>query len=176
MLLRIVVFRAIDGCGKVLEFYNGSGLFRLDLQTGELSDMVPDEKLATYAFSISPQDTKLIYAKEGTKLLTIKLKNVFSGQEKSITLDEKYDGAGNFAWFPNEDKVLFVATENVCEDNQIYSILTLDLSTLEVKTVIDLLDRNLSAIEWEAPDILRMSDWHGNTWILDIKLSQLILF
>ncbi len=172
--LYLIIFRIRDGCG-VLKFYDGSGLFRFDLLTGKLLDLVSEEPSASYTFSISPQESSLIYVQQGEVPITIRVKDVFSGKESTIALEEKYDGSGNFAWFPNDNAVLFVAVENICEDDQNYDLIALDLDTMGMKTIVDNLDRDLTVIEWETPDTVLMSDQQGNTWVLNLKSSQLVL-
>ena len=173
--LYLATYRAMDGCGKVLEFYTGSGLLNLNLQTGELSEIVYEKPLASYAFSISPTESLLVYAEEGEKPPSIRVKNAFGEEVNSITLDEKFDGVGNFTWFPSEDEILFVATENVCKDNQNFALIILNLNTLKTKVIVDKFDRNLTAMEWESTEVLQMIDGQGNIWILDLKSSQLTM-
>lgn len=173
--LFLVITRAMDGCGKVLEFYTGSGLFKLDLNTGELSEIVPEMHLASYAFSISPSEKMLANAKEGETPITIRVKDISGTNENSFTLDKKYQGAGNFIWFPSEEAILFVAKEEVCGSKPSYTLITLNLSTAEMEVIFQNLDKNLTAVKWESVNILRMSDQEGKQWLLDLTSNQLEL-
>ena len=173
--LYLVITRAMDGCGKVLEFYKGSGLFKLDLNTGKLSEIVPEMPLASYSFSISPSEKMLANAEEGETPISIQIKDIFGTNENSITLDKKYQGAGNFFWFPSEEAILFVAKEEVCGSEPSYTLITLNLSTSKTEVIFENLDKNLTAVEWESANILRMSDQEGKQWLLDLTSNQLTL-
>lgn len=173
--LYLAITRAMDGCGKALEFYKGSGLYKLDLSTGELREIVPEMPLASYNFSISPSEKMVAVAEGSVSPISVHIKDVFGTNEKSITLDKKYQGVGNFFWFPNEEVILLVAKEDICENELGYTLISLNLSTSETEIIYDNLDKNLTAVEWESSNILRMSDQEGNQWLLDLTSNQLTL-
>jgi hypothetical protein len=101
---------AIDGPGTVL--VNGHALYRLDLVTGQVSEILPSVPFLSYAMSISPNSRFLAYVKPG-ETSTFYVRDFQTGEEKTYSLSEEFDIPAFFVWAEDSKKLVFsVAYEN----------------------------------------------------------------
>ena len=91
-------YTAGDGGECFVNGYDsGRGLFRLDLQSGETTTILPPnmEDFLWYGFSFSPTDRRLLY---GVRARDLKILDITTGQEISIIHAKKLNQTGGYIW------------------------------------------------------------------------------
>jgi hypothetical protein len=94
-----------------ISFYQTATLWRMNLSTGKVTDMVIPALLnetywGGYAFAFSPMLKRLSYLAEWQKPLSIDIVNLRSGEQQVFSLNSKYKSGGAFAWSPDEQKMI----------------------------------------------------------------------
>jgi hypothetical protein len=137
-------------------FYDGAGLYQLDVETGEVKEIVPSFvdrwKRNFPAYTIAPDDTFLIYilAEENGWFLT--KYNIADDTQTKYKLDES---GGTFLWAANQSYVLFSSCTIKSWEDQSCSIKKFDINTNEISTVMP-----------AAPQILYIDKWLNSQNIL----------
>jgi len=162
-------------------FYNGSGLYKLDLRNGEMIEIIPEEFMSRISFMISPDETKLVYSIQNKEPRRIKIKDLANGSERILQLDKRYASAGAFAWSLTGDNLVFMVVQ-ITEDEQrefaynySYSFNQLNPITMEMKTILEGFDRWLKFSRWTDGNLLYFTDWDDDTWLLDLSSNSLVL-
>lgn len=116
-------------------FCSGFALRRLDLVSGQLSEIITGTPLHCYEFAFSPDEKRLIFIPQFRPPLQINIVSMKDGKTERIELDPKYSQAGDVAWSPSRDEIIFHACpEEYCEKK---SLLMIDLETLTPKVLIE---------------------------------------
>ncbi len=165
----------VEGCTALP--VNGSDLQRVDLETGEMREMLPD---VAFWISLSPDESLLAYIKQGSSNLWIRDLN--TGDEKEIKINPGIDfDAGNIVWSPNGQFLALTLANQPCTgnypDSGIYaestSILIVDSSTYEVRKVAENDKRRLVTSAWDEADKIELKDPDKNLWTLDVATGEL---
>ena len=139
-------------------FKDGDCVFRFDVDTGEVTEIIPDMYPGYYAFAISPDDQQLVYANQNETPVKIKLLDLGTLKEKVIfTADETVLEAGSFGWSPNMDRLIF-STLDIKDAN---SIFMLDVRSLEIEAIVNNFDKWLNFEEWDGKDQVYYRDTYG---------------
>lgn len=150
-------------------FVDGSGMFRFDVATGEMTEIVPEIFPGYYAFSFSPDGRELVYANQTETPVGVKLLSLETLEEKTIiTGTDNILEIGAFGWSPNQDKLIY------SELKQKYDISVLDLASLEKQSIIKDLERHLRFESWIESDKVRYRDTYRAIWELDLKNKTVI--
>ena len=133
-------------------FHHGIVLYRLDLQTGQISEVLPLGKSdwVFYAFAFSPNDRRLAYIVTDKSPVILNIRDLPTGDEQSFEFDLKYNTGGGFVWSPDSQKLVFSITQF---DTSTYeyiatSIFLWDKDTSKVTELINDHQSRLQAIEW----------------------------
>lgn len=94
-------------------FHSASVLYRFNLETGQVSEVLPAGKDSTiyYSFAFAPDDSMLAYIETDTSPVVLVLRNLETGAEKKIEFDPKYNTGGGFLWTPDGQKLVFSVTQ-----------------------------------------------------------------
>jgi WD40 repeat protein len=170
-----------DGSTKFFgnDLKDGDCVFRFDVDTGEVVEIVPEIRPGYYAFSISPNDNLLVYANQTETPVQIKLLDLNSNKEKVLfTADDEILEAGNFGWSPDLSKLIFSTMKIINDKERAYSIRILDLESLETQVIIENTHERLRYEAWDEEDTIQYGyeDGYGEktTWKLDLG-SQLLI-
>lgn len=165
-----------DGSTKYIgnTFIDGDGVFRFDVDTGKMIEIIPEILPGYYAFSISPDGNQLVYANQTETPVKIKLLDLSNNQEKVLlTADEKILEIGSFGWSPKKDKLLFTTLELLDEQKRIYSIFVLDLNSVTTQSVVENIDQRLDFESWNERGQILYNDMYHTGWQLDLESKSL---
>lgn len=133
-------------------FHSVSVLHRFNLETGQISEILPADKDDNiyYSFAFSPDDSMLAYIETDQSPVILTLRDLQTGAEQSYEFDPKYNTGGGFVWCPDSQKLVL-------------SITQFDLNSYEyVATSIVLWDRdkaNITMLIKDRQEILMPIDW-----------------
>jgi hypothetical protein len=97
----ITISGPVEGPGD--KYYDGEGLFRVDLDNGQISTILPacfsqNCQKNFNSFSISPTDQKLVFIDKTNHGLALVIVDIITGKGHTIFLDRIYTDAGQFYW------------------------------------------------------------------------------
>lgn len=170
----------IDGSGKFWgnEFIDGCGVFRLDLETGETTDILPEIHPGNgyYAFSISPDENYLVYTYQNVSPVQIKLLDLNTNKERVLlTANEDILETGGYGWSPQGDKIVFMILKMLEDEKRIYSILILDLKSLETRLLVKDFDTRIRFLSWDEQGVISYDpEDSSNIWQLSIESDMFV--
>ena len=127
-------------------FKDGDCIFRFDVDTGEIAEIIPDMYPGYYAFAISPDDKQLVYANQNETPVKIKSLDLGTLEENVLfSADETILEVGSFGWSPNCDRLIF----STLDTKDANSIFMLDLRSLEIQPIVNNFDRWLDLESWD---------------------------
>jgi len=117
------------GDGGLSVFFNARGLYRLNLNTGDILEMKE-----TSSFSFSSDGKFLARYNYGAKNVIVE--NLVSETVSSFNFYEGFDLAGMFSWSPDSSKVIFFVTNmNGFESEMGFAIYLIDINNLKIKSL-----------------------------------------
>jgi hypothetical protein len=133
-------------------FHQGIVLYRLDLETGQISETLPLGKSdwIFYSYAFSPNDRRLAYIVTDQSPVILNIRDMQTGDEQSFEFDLKYNTGGGFVWSPDSQKLAFSVTQF---DTNTYeyiatSIILWDKDTSKITELIKDHPSEMSVIEW----------------------------
>ena len=159
-----------DGCSL---FVNGGDLWRMDLVTGEISELLPFVGLV---LALSPDESQLAYFGSFGKGMT--LADLATGNEQPIELPsfgDAWDISG-LMWSPDGRHLLLtqvISLMSPCDQEVETAVLVVSIDTLVVTTLIEPGQGALTLIEWLADDTVRLAGQDGALWTLNIISGEL---
>lgn len=153
------------GCGggwKIL-FLDTGYLYRLNLITGQFESLLPNAK-AFFSYSISPDDHFLAYVNADDPKI-VHLRDLNSGTENKIILDDDYVDTGIFVWSPDSSKLFFAGGLSGWEDGKSgMSIFRVTIKTMYLQALLVNDSRLLVPYS-------RWSDTTSSNWTNDYLLN-----
>ncbi|HZW02331.1 MAG TPA: hypothetical protein VFF68_00265 [Anaerolineaceae bacterium] len=136
------------GEGPGLFFDDGKALHRLDLKTGEVSDVLSGspELMVSYSFEFSPSGRWLAYLSRPNPH-SLHLLDLVTGEEMLINLEGQWADAGEFSWSPDGMWLVFETLSNFDWDSP-RSVNILSMETLQTKSVFQSMEY-APAKHWE---------------------------
>lgn len=133
---RFLFFSEYICCVDTDAYGSLDGLIRLNLQTGELSEVISGG--ANY-FNFSPTGKKIVHIPFDRSgfghPVIINILNLETWSQNQVLLQD-YEQAGSVVWSPDENSLVLVAkTGNVYDDNQKFSIIVIDLIESSYKVI-----------------------------------------
>jgi hypothetical protein len=156
-----------DGCSG---FVNGGDLWRLDLESGAVTEVAPYLGLV---MALSPDERQLaVDASYGRGFL---IRDLASGDERSISLPQPADWwqMGGLQWSPDSRRLLLTQIVNPCSLETKTAIVRVDVETLSAVTVLEADERNFTLLEWIREDEVRLLDEEGWIWYLDVISGEM---
>lgn len=171
-------FCCLDGPG--LMFVNSYGLYRVELETAEIKEMLPE---STY-FEFSPDGAYL--AGNNDSRNTVLIYDLKNDKTLAIPVVQEYSRIGMFSWSPGSQKIVFVGAfpdwENTSPDFKQggFSLLLLDVKT---KTITPLIENDIRFLQpllyeenaWVNNDEILLSARDGSTYALNISTEEIVL-
>lgn len=165
------------GCFRPYNSNGGWGLSRLDLQTGNITSILPIIDLNVgYSFSFSPTDSKLVYRRSQESILILDMK---TGETLKVDHDKDFEDDGGYLW--SSDGLRFVySTGTFTNTAEIYSLRLVDVLTGNEKILLEsevtaLLQGNCYiAKEWQE-NILKIEKNYSQTIVeFDLNTNTII--
>ena len=173
-------------------FYAGSDIWRLDLSSGAIKDLVPIQGMPFeshfYDLSVSPDGKRLAYVDQWQTPLMLTLLDLPAETRTEIKLADTKVGndhpvsAGELDWTPDGKKLVYKQITddqplNQCE--YVYSILIMDLGSQSTQTVIG--DQSIGLCNGEPAEyhVLHVDnqaitlEHNGDLWSYDIAANKL---
>jgi Tol biopolymer transport system component len=155
---------AVDGCAW---FVNGSGLYSVDLDTGRVTELMPEMGLA---LALSPDEQRVAYVAFGERGLVVR--DVMGGEEQPVGLSGGPEALTitQLAWSPDSEQLAVTLIADACTQLEPGRYLTMivDAETGEARTLLDNDPRLLTLVEWTEPGRVQLMDWDGGLWWLDV--------
>lgn len=161
--------------GPVL-FYSGIGLYRLNLETGQFSEIYPWGRL--YHFSFSPSGKYLLSTYPGAHAVNIT--RLRDGRAVTIPLPESVEQAGDTRWSPDGKHLIMTACREVGDDIcKEMPVILVDPDSSEFQTVISDARSTLGLSEYDYPETAWEDDQHIlligqiNTLVYELRSGKL---
>jgi hypothetical protein len=122
-----------DG-GDFAFWWDGFDLQRINVENGEIEQVIPGDREGNVAFAFSPDGTQLAYTRQQDNPSIIYIRNLSTGKEKTtqvITSSKNYTRVGDFHWSPSGNEIAF-QTES---EDYIAQTIVLNPSTMKQKVV-----------------------------------------
>lgn len=157
-----------DGCSL---FHNGSDLYRADLSTGQITEIVPPW---VWWVSLSPDEERVASIGWNGQALELRLRHLTSGEERRTTLEGKYTQAGSLVWSPDGQALVLTLAAHPCDPtNWTQSIMRVDLATFSPTILIRDDKRLLVTTAWPEVDVVELTDKDGDMWTLEVTSGKL---
>lgn len=94
-------------------FHQGIVLYRLDLGTGQISEVLPlrTSDWIFYSIAFSPNDRRLAYIATDKSPVILNIRDMQTGVDESFEFDPKYNTGGGFVWSPDSQRLVFSVTQ-----------------------------------------------------------------
>jgi WD40 repeat protein len=133
-------------------FHQGVALFRLNLETGEIVEVLPlgKDNWIFYSYAFSPAGNTLVSIVTDKSPVTLNVLDLQSGAEQSFDFASKYNTGGAFVWSPDGEKLVFSVTQYDTSTAQYVatSIMLWDRQTAELTELIQDHPGQMQVIEW----------------------------
>ncbi len=157
-------FPTIDGgecyVGKNSQYF-GKGLFRLDLQTGVVTTILPlQDNFRSYDFSFSPTGRRLIYRTYPSGLIILDIK---TGESVSVKSADKNQSGGGYLW-SSDGLTLVYSTEIYSETFELiaYSLRLVDAQSGSERILLESPNNCFAARSWSDNNILTIESYDKN--------------
>lgn len=136
-------------------FHQGIVLYRLNLGTGETSQVLPLGKSdwIFYSFAFSPNDRRLAYIATDQSPVILNIRDMQTGIEQFYDFDIKYNTGGGFVWSPDSQKLVFSITQYDTNAHEYLgtSIILWEKDKPKTTTLIEDHPGRIQVIEWNDP-------------------------
>ncbi len=162
------VYTSLDG---YVLYYQGTGLQRLDVRNGEVSEILPN---SISDFSLSPRDDKLAYINHTENGIQLILRDMNTNKEKSMPLGQ-YSNAGSILWSPNQDYLILGATIGDDWSNTSGYVELIEVATLTSKTIANAKIEGwlFDPLVWLNSHTILIRERSGDYFYLDILAEKL---
>ncbi len=156
-----------NGCSI---FVNGGDLWRLDLNSGAVTEVASYIGLA---MALSPDETQLaVNASYGRGFL---IRDLATGAEQPISLPQPDSSwqIGGLQWSPDGQHLLLSQAVNPCSPEMKTAVVRIDVNELSATTLLEPDERNFTLLEWVRDDEVPLQDRDGRTWYLEVFSGEL---
>jgi dipeptidyl aminopeptidase/acylaminoacyl peptidase len=162
------------GIGGYILFWGGPDLQQVDLATGTITEVLPDQGCLC-AMSLSPDGT-LLAVITGVGPLELVLRDLATGTERKTVLEDGHWQAGNIVWSP-DGKALMYTMAIGDPEKEAYSIVRVDAGTLAQTVLIHDDTRLLETVVWaDAKTVwLNITLKVGGAWRMDADTGDTAL-
>jgi hypothetical protein len=140
---------------------SGSGLFRLNLQTGSTTTIRPlRDNFNWYKFSFSATDRRLVY---GAHSQDLKLLDITTGQVTELFPASDFDQSGDFVWSPDGLKFVYSTVLDISSGESVNCALRLvDAQSGGERILLESPDNCFAARSWSENNILTIERYDKN--------------
>lgn len=169
-------------------FGSGKGLYRLDLESGELIEVLREIADGRYIDISMTEDAHYIAWSTSTEKNVLFLQNLTSSEITTIKVDESYKIVGALTWSPDNKTLVFASSMYELEDTLGISLFVLNAETMELQSLlyndarnfVPWFNSNTNQI-WYSNDVVNLASysqqdrWFTNTeWSLNIRTGEVI--
>jgi len=131
-------------------FHQGIVLYRLNLETGQIGEVLPlvRSNWRYYSFAFSPNDRRLAYIVTDQSPVILNIRDMQSGDEQSFEFDPKYNTGGEFVWSPDSQKLVFSVSRYLGGDGFVTSIFLWNKDTSKITELTTDYQGELRVTEW----------------------------
>ena len=159
---------AVDGCGT---FINGTHLNKVDLASGNITELLPRHRTLNVALSLDEQWLAFTSNSPEGELLVIR--EVASGAEQSLLLDAAPDAqAGHVVWSPDGQGLLVSVVHAPCSQQTRYSLLHFNRATNTLTPVASQEPTPTYVQAWPSPPRVRLNNDSGASWFFDVATGE----
>lgn len=159
---------SVEGCAW---FVNGTDLHRVDLTTGRVTELLPESGLA---LALSPDETRVAYIGYGERGMVVRDLVIAAEQPMNIAVGPEAPTITQMVWSPDSERLALTFVDKACVDLEPSRYLTaiVDADTGEARTLLDNDPRLLTIVEWTEPGQVKLMDWDGGLWWLDVESGE----
>lgn len=140
------------------------GVAKFDVDTGIMTDVIPERYGGGYTFAISPDEEGIVYVDQRETPLVLRWKDLLTNDEKTlVTFDEGILDVGDYGWSPEGDKLIFQTFGENKND-----FLLLDLKNLEIQILVHEFKDSVNFEFWGKQNQVYYADWRDTIWKLDL--------
>ncbi len=155
-----------------VEGFGGTDLLRVDIDSGIREKIFADLNCLC-STSVSPDDSMAVrFMQHGTPVMV--LKDLATGEEQFVSFPGKYLQAWDIVW-AQDSRALIVTLGLGNWEADAYSVIKVDLDSLEQTFLITDDPRLLRAVVWPIMETIWLNDTDGNLWRMDSSTLNLTL-
>jgi len=175
------IYVSFDG---YLPFYQGVGLQKLDVQNGQVSEILPSGYFETLnsgrtihnwdlvQFSLSPKDDKLAYINRMENGVQLVIRDMKTNREDSIFFD-KYTDAGRILWSPSQDYLVLATSNGTDWSNTLSYIELVELDSLTSKSILKNMNPVIIPLMWLNEHTIFVKEFGGKYFHLNLMSEKL---
>jgi len=161
----------VDG---FLLYMDGSGLQRLDLENGQVMEVLAGEG-ELQCFSFSPDSTQLAYVRSEVDSERLIVRDLATEEELQWKLAAVPVQAGNITWSPDSTGLVLLVTRGFSEGEARTAVVLVTLSSAVPKTVLQEQPRIFYRILWVDEHTVYLEDLTVTGWKLDLQTGEMAL-
>jgi Tol biopolymer transport system component len=159
------------GIGGYILFYGGPDLDRVDLTSGQSTQIVASGCLC--ATVVSPDETKVAYLqKPEADQMNVFVRGLSGGTPLKASLPANHFQAGAIVWSPDSQSFLVTSALGVPE-HEAFTVLLFHAADMSSKVLIPDDPRSLQPVIWPAPGVVWLNDNQNNAWRMDPSTGTL---
>lgn len=150
----------------------GSGLFRVDLETGQTVAILPlGDDYFWYSFSFSPTDRRLVY---GARSWNLKVLDITTGQLIEVAHVSDFNHGGSYIW--SSDGLKFVYSTVISDaENVNYSVRLVNAQSGSERILLESPDDCFAATSWREDNIVILQKGYGEAVVeFDLNSNKII--
>jgi WD40-like Beta Propeller Repeat len=161
------------GIGGYILFGGGPDLHRVDVETGEIIEILPDTGCLC-PMRVSPDGKTVAYI-PGAGTLDFVLHAIESGEERKAEIDPGHLQAGHILWSPDGRTLIYTMAISNFENTEAeqYAIVRVDAATLEQTVIVRNNEALYDAVLWPVADVVWVMDKGGNAWLMNPETGEL---
>jgi WD40 repeat protein len=156
----------------------GFGLFRLDVQTGVITALLPlRSEFAQYTWSFSPSGRRFVYEQVNN---AIHLWDLYTGEVTSIQLPNDINHIGGFLWSEDGLRFAYTAVGSMESKQGYYELYLTDIAANSTRVLMKSpITKCVRAFSWASKNVLNIEILDESTWTflqasIDINTSQFV--
>lgn len=148
-----------------IEGYGGRDLYKVELGTNLTEGIFPNAD-GLVSTSVSPNET---YAARAviSDPPSITIRDLVNGTNQTVTLPEKQPQVWQMVWAPDESALLVTVGQGLWTEDDVYSIIRIDLTTLALSYLIEDNVALLRAVAWQVPETIWLMDATSTLWMMN---------
>jgi WD40-like Beta Propeller Repeat len=158
--------------GNQLE--TGTGLFRIDLQTGHTTAILqPVDNSYWYSFSVSPTDRRLVY---GVHSRDLKVLDVTTGQLIDIVHKSEISQSGGYLWSPDGLQLVYSTVTSLDNwETRNYSLRLVSALSGDEQILLESPEHCFATISWTANNMVMVEKDYGEALIeFDLNSRKIV--
>lgn len=169
-------------------FGSGKGLYSIDLESGELDEILGKIENGYYIDISMTSDSHYLAWSTSTEKNSLYLKDLINEKTTLVKIDQNYQTVGALTWSPDNKTIIFAASMFELEDTTGISLFRLNAETIELQYLLNNDKRNFVPFFnsntnqiWFNNDVVNLAsyskenNWFTNTeWSINIRTGEVI--